>query len=245
MKTRTPPYWKHDNGKGPLVDNTHFMSKLVQEWLRNAVGSTHDCRFPGPSKMKGATVTKVQRIEIPHSWDIYQAKKCKLIAEFKTKRICLPRLKAQTHQPKLPDVDLDENVNELFLFHGTSTLKVGKLIAEQGMDNRVADDKGLYGAGCYFADWSCKSAQYTDKASPSSGTHVFLLCRVLMGFPCMIRGNAIHKRRPDQNEDTNRPYDSIFAQKGVANQGDQKHNEYVVFESTQVYPEYLVQFTLP
>ena len=41
-----------------------------------------------------------------------------------------------------------------------------------------------------------------------------------------------------------RKYDSIFAQSGVANNGSQMHNEYVVFNRDQVYPEYLVTFTV-
>eukprot|EP00961_Rhodomonas_salina_P198420 2676985-Rhodomonas_salina.1 len=66
-----------------------------------------------------------------------------------------------------------------------------------------------------------------------------------MGFPCMIRGNAKKLMRPDNIQTTDRPCDSIFAERRVANNGNQEHNEYVVFENSQVYPEYLVQFTVP
>jgi hypothetical protein len=37
---------------------------------------------------------------------------------------------------------------------------------------------------------------------------------------------------------------SIFAQSGVANNGGQLHNEYIVFKGDQVYPEFLVTFTV-
>jgi hypothetical protein len=38
--------------------------------------------------------------------------------------------------------------------------------------------------------------------------------------------------------------DSIFAEHGIANGGQQHHNEYVVFDRHQVYPEYIVRYTV-
>ena len=58
-------------------------------------------------------------------------------------------------------------------------------------------------------------------------------------------------RRPPLNEATpGLPYDSIFAEENVTvngrpgNGGKQFHNEYVVFNGAQVYPEYAVFYTL-
>ena len=39
------------------------------------------------------------------------------------------------------------------------------------------------------------------------------------------------------------PHDSIMAESGVANGGQQIHNEYVVFESRQVYPEFIIWYS--
>ncbi|CAJ1416844.1 unnamed protein product, partial [Effrenium voratum] len=38
--------------------------------------------------------------------------------------------------------------------------------------------------------------------------------------------------------------DSVVAAKGVANAGRQRHTEYVVYDGRQVYPEYLIKYTL-
>ena len=38
------------------------------------------------------------------------------------------------------------------------------------------------------------------------------------------------------------PHDSIFAESGVARRGAQNHNEYVVFDRSLVYPEYVVYY---
>jgi hypothetical protein len=36
----------------------------------------------------------------------------------------------------------------------------------------------------------------------------------------------------------------FFAEHGLANGGQQHHNEYVVFDRQQVYPEYIVRYTV-
>jgi hypothetical protein len=152
--------------------------------------------------------------------------------------------KTNPNQPDDPGFPkLDQEINEVFLFHGTPTAETGRTIAEQGFDERVANLGGLYGAGSYFADSLCKSNQYTG----SNMSRTFLICRVLMGWPFCT--NTTHNdskrptRRPPENS-SGRVYDSIFAQSGVANNGSQEQNEYVLFKGDQVYPEFLVTFTV-
>ncbi len=38
------------------------------------------------------------------------------------------------------------------------------------------------------------------------------------------------------------PSPPIFAERGIANGGTQQHYEYVVFDRSQVYPEYVVHY---
>ena len=40
------------------------------------------------------------------------------------------------------------------------------------------------------------------------------------------------------------PHDSIFAEEQVARNGQQVHNEYVVFRSNQVYPEFIIWYSV-
>ena len=153
----------------------------------------------------------------------------------------------KTKQPDNPPFPaLDQDINELFLFHGTPTGDTGRTIAEEGFDERVASLGGLYGAGSYFTDCSCKSNQYTGSAT----SRTFLICKVLMGWPFCTKTTHNDRdrpersaRRPPQNA-TGILCDSIFAESGVANNGSQMHNEYVVFNRDQVYPEFLVTFTV-
>ena len=139
--------------------------------------------------------------------------------------------------------------NELWLWHGTKP-DTADILAEEGFDERVARDTGLYGAGSYFADCSSKSHQYRGThrgarvEAPESmreGKHCMLLCRVLMGDA--FQTTTTHN---DRSCPTRKPpcgKDSIFAEEGVANGGQQTHNEYVVFRSQQVYPEYIVWYS--
>ena len=70
-----------------------------------------------------------------------------------------------------------------------------------------------------------------------------LVCRVTMGIPfCTSTQHKNARRAPDNPGTPGRPFDSIFAEGGVANAGDQRHNEYVVFDRLQVYPEYVVHY---
>jgi hypothetical protein len=108
----------------------------------------------------------------------------------------------------------------------------------------MAADSGLYGAGSYFADASSKSQQY---ARPNTNGHYCMLyCRVVMGSPYMTDRQHNGKRRPPDNSafaQIGIPHDSIMAESGVANQGIQINNEYVVFNSDQAYPEYIIWYT--
>jgi hypothetical protein len=115
---------------------------------------------------------------------------------------------------------LGTDINEFYLFHRTSS-KSARFICEHGFDERVAALNDLYGAGSYFAVNSCKSHQYSDRYKDSP-TWVMLVYRVVMGSPYSTSTLHNGQRRPPDNAATpGRPFDSIFAQHGIANGGQQ------------------------
>ena len=137
---------------------------------------------------------------------------------------------------------MSADINEFYLFHGTSS-EMAEVICKHGFDERVASLNGLYGAGSYFAMNSCKSHQYSS-AKGNSSNFVMLVCRVAMGSPyCTSTSHRNERRPPDNGATPGRPFDSIFAQHGIGGGGEQHHNEYVVFDRNQVYPEYIVRYT--
>jgi hypothetical protein len=218
----------------------------ILTWIRNYIVQNGQCGCRGLSA-RNAVVTSVLKIQNGTLLEKYNLAKKIMKTQLATHGSSVDKLVNKTKQPdetRFPA--LDQEINELFLFHGTDTGETGRTIVKQGFDERVASLGGLYGAGSYFADCSCKSTQYTGSAT----SRTFLICRVLMGWPFCT--NTLHNdpvrpersaRRPPQNT-TGSLYDSIFAQTGVANHGPQVHNEYSVFKGDQVYPEFLVTFTV-
>ena len=77
-----------------------------------------------------------------------------------------------------------------------------------------------------------------------------LRCRVVMGDPNMATKPHRGRRPPLNPRTPSLPYDSIFAEEELTvhglngNGGKQFHNEYVIFNKRQVYPEYAVWYTL-
>ncbi len=139
--------------------------------------------------------------------------------------------------------EMSTDINEFYLFHGTSS-KSAHFICEHGFDERVTDLNGLYGAGNYFTINLCKSHQYSLKYKDSS-TFVMLVCRVVMGSPyCTCTSHNGQLRPPDILDTPDRPFDSIFEQLGIGRDRQQQHNEYVVFDRLQVYPEHIVRYTV-
>jgi hypothetical protein len=165
---------------------------------------------------------------------------------------------------------IDSESNEFWLWHGTSASinithpdgsvqrqETWEVLARHGFDERVGGDSngGLYGKGIYLADAASKANQYATApiATPpmnAAGHHCMLSCRVTMGDPYRTPGSLQGQRRPPNNPATpGLPYDSVFAEEGVTDNGlgggpgSQFHNEYVVFSKAQVYPEYVIWYT--
>ena len=75
-----------------------------------------------------------------------------------------------------------------------------------------------------------------------------LSCRVTMGDPYITPRPLPGGRRPPSNPATPYlPHDSVFAKEGVTMRSvteRQFHNEFVVFKGAQIYPEYIIWYTL-
>ena len=179
-------------------------------------------------------VVSVERIENEHLWQMYQTRRKILQKELAVHSSSMPKLSSKTCKPDIPSTtELVDSINEFYLFHGTSS-KMAGIISEHGFDERVADMTGLYGAASYFASNACKSHQYSFKHKDSSNL-VMLVCRVTMGMSyCTLTDHKNARRAPENPATPGRPFDSIFAEHGVARRGNQRHNEYVVFDRFQV-----------
>ena len=231
---QVPMYWTNKTGFHRVAST--FARTSLEKFMVESSVCCHAAQ--------NTTVVSVERIENENLWQMYQTRKDMLRKTVLARASSVRKLSSLIRwQPVLTAsvADLVADVNEFYLFHGTSS-RMASVIAEHGFDERMAALTGLYGAGSYFASNACKSHQYS-QAHKDSSDFVMLVCRVTMGEPYCTAGRHIQQRRPPDNPATpGRPFDSIFAESGIANSGTQQHNEYVVFDRLQVYPEFIVRY---
>jgi serine/threonine protein kinase len=189
---------------------------------------------------QGVTVLKVVRIENMLLWKNYCRKKA-FMKELRRSQA------SWAAQPPSAGVSaehtcLDREVNEFYLFHGTSHA-VADIVAAAGFDERVANMGGLYGAGVYFAENLCKSHQYTTPGQ--GGERVAFYSRVMLGEAHVAPGRYRERRPPLRPAAAGGggggsscfPYDSV-----VGGRARQVHREYIVYDRDQTYPEFLVYY---
>lgn len=223
-----PPYWNCKNIIEKNFTEDHFMYKSlyvkkdIQNMLRKSVKSSSS------KIMKNVIVKKVERLENIELWTRYCMKKFAIVRCHPDG--CKPLEKPITYN-LTSILKTNTKINEFYLWHGLKNPDNSGIIKKQGLDERVASLKGQYGGGCYFAENSDKSEKYM--RSNSHGQYCILLCRVLIGDWYSTKTTRKEERRPPEKEDGSRQlYDSVFAER--------YHNEYVVYDGAQVYPEYFI-----
>jgi hypothetical protein len=107
----------------------------------------------------------------------------------------------------------------------------------------VSRDAVLYGNGLYFADASCKASQYAD-ATPET---IILICRVIVGRSKLLLC-------PSDDDFAPEGYHSTRVEAGVTKKHKcarttptclQLHNEVIVYNDCEVYPEFVLEHTSP
>jgi len=117
------------------------------------------------------------------------------------------------------------NPNELFLFHGSRS-DAYDIILKDGMDHRVANLSGAFGAGIYFAPSSGTSSGYI--SGTKNGNYRMLYCRVTLGA---VGPGSSGLRRPPEMKKGGKLYDSVG-----------NTTMYVIFDNHQCYPEYCIYY---
>ncbi|XP_078454747.1 E3 ubiquitin-protein ligase MIB2-like isoform X5 [Lampetra planeri] len=126
-----------------------------------------------------------------------------------------------------------EAVREMLLFHGTSKDMV-EPICLQNFDWRMGGTHGnKYGKGCYFGRDARLAHRYAS-AGKAGGTtcHMFVVS-VLVGR--FTRGYSSYLRPPSRDDTKTNLYDSC-----VNDVNDP--TIFVIFEGSQAYPEYIIQY---
>ncbi|NXC75778.1 PAR12 polymerase, partial [Anhinga anhinga] len=130
--------------------------------------------------MKSYNVIKIQRIQNPSLWKVFQWQKEQMKRE-----------------------NGGKEVNEKLLFHGTKTSFV-EAICVHNFDWRICGSNGTnYGKGIYFARDASYSHAY---CQPTVKPNIMFVARVLVGN--YVKGNAAYVRPPTKSVDGLRFYDS-------------------------------------
>ncbi|XP_010191853.1 PREDICTED: poly [ADP-ribose] polymerase 12-like, partial [Mesitornis unicolor] len=129
--------------------------------------------------MKSYSVLKIQRIQNPSLWKVFQWQKEQMKRE-----------------------NGGKEVNEKLLFHGTK-ISFKERICAHNFDWRICGSNGTnYGQGSYFA----RDASYAHTYSQQLKMSTMFVARVLVGE--YIKGNAAYVRPPPKTADWLRFYDS-------------------------------------
>jgi len=216
----------------------------------------------------GYKVVSIHRIENAFMWRRYANNRALLVEQAKAAGA---KLNNETdvgiHQrvesyAEWQDGDLGVHAaaNEAFLIHGTDAGLID-VIAREGIDSRLCG--GLFGKGVYLAENVSKSDEYTK--ADADGVRYLFLCRATIGRPYVHTGNAGQTNaelvknkkvklsqltRAPLHPDTGEPCDSLIHQcrrkhikvDSASRSWPLKHSEYVVYERSLVYPEFLVGY---
>lgn len=145
----------------------------------------------------------------------------------------------------------DRHVNEFLLFHGTPNVRAVSSICGSGFDIRYVGnttDAGWYGAGFYFADDASLSHGYgrgavnVNRKYPAC--HVLLVNRVIIG-------NVKEVNHVVDDDERMRFTAECLGPGGVFGPAAQFHSvlggdatEYVCMSSRQIYPEFVVLYSV-
>jgi hypothetical protein len=124
---------------------------------------------------------------------------------------------------------------EGLLFHGTNPSSAISILKSGFRLNHAGKSTGtMFGNGIYVAECSSKSDEYAmdDGANTYPGLRALLVCRCLVGNPYIV-----HKAGDYISEARRAGSDCVLGDReSVVN----TYREYVFFDETQVYPEYVI-----
>ncbi|KAJ1632138.1 hypothetical protein T492DRAFT_838625 [Pavlovales sp. CCMP2436] len=149
---------------------------------------------------------------------------------------------------------LSAKANTRYLLHGTRASCLPNIVLH-GLRAKFVQPDSMFDTGIYLTNSACKAWQYTDRnvaGSSNQDRGIILLCRVVLGktellrkapattagrttkdFPAFGFNSAMakhmHTMRPAADGTKRRPVRQV-------------RDEFIVFEDTQVYPEFVLEF---
>ena len=217
---------------------------------------------------------QIERLENRQLWDAYCFERQKLIdcykrldpKDFKAATIhqqrrheslvqCELRNRLAQYPMLTPchDSDLENPVNEYWLFHGTDCHTIDKyLTIAPGYDPRMGS--GFFGYGFYLAEDARKSFLYTKcqnceeclekcKCTNENVARILVYRAVLGNAQIIIlkKEEMCKLRKPEQDTNLDLPYDSVLVE-SMSNvpESSMLFREIILYEKFKAYPEYII-----
>lgn len=236
-----------------MLDNLqHLLDCTVKPPPRNFTRDRGKKGTPVPSSY---TLVGAMRSENLSTWRVYTVQR-EVVANYVSEDIegCPFRLwppwtkTGPNGSPDLSLFKLRDNINEWVLFHGTSP-EVTHRLAHSGFSMSkiglgATKDWGtlpLYGYGAYFTDSITKADEYCRvkvQGGPFKGCRAVALCRVLGGRYLYCEDDSLDKKTLKEKI-LNGNYDSTVGDR-LKLRGT--FHEYVVYDASSVYLEYILYF---
>jgi len=182
-----PSYWRHASQTSSFLDLVHGgpAFRQVQMLLSSTFLTirTRDRKSRLPLALEAVRIWRIENSTVWQKYASHRAGLQEMAREACTFLPgCSPPAKTQELLPCEIKKTMYENVNEIYLFHGTSPSGVAA-IARQGFDIRRAAGTACYGQGVYFSECSSKSDEYAavEEEGLHKGLCAMLLCRVSLG----------------------------------------------------------------
>eukprot|EP00927_Polykrikos_kofoidii_P027676 TRINITY_DN24269_c0_g1_i1.p1 TRINITY_DN24269_c0_g1~~TRINITY_DN24269_c0_g1_i1.p1 ORF type:complete len:924 (-),score=145.03 TRINITY_DN24269_c0_g1_i1:159-2930(-) len=193
-----------------------------------------------PGMPTGLVVRRVVRVEDATLWQNYVNKREQIRAarESEVLRAATPPVFTTAVVGKQNNIllDLDESVNEVYLWHGTFVRHALSIAQDDFRLDLAGTNVGtMYGKGIYLAECSSKADEYArdEPRGYYEGTYAMLLCRACLG-------KMFYTTRRDEEAGSKVMSGEFDSTLGDRAQSVHTYREFVLYDVDQVYPEYIV-----
>lgn len=238
-----PEYWESSLEQRDFeerYDESGRVLKQIQKLFDQTWGNAVTRDRKGGGLPRGLRAISAHRVEDRAMWLSYARSKRRVRRERQGKVGRIPAVKTLVRDPssRFSEAGLDMDINEYYLFHGTSP--EGALgISSEGfrMDLSGSNAGSMFGKGAYFAECCSKGDEYAHEGSGIyRGIYAMLICRVTCGE--MFR----MLQRDDDAVNTALRSGACDAVLGDREASVGTYREFVVFRRRQIYPEYVVLY---
>ncbi|CAE8719131.1 unnamed protein product [Polarella glacialis] len=247
-------YDRLDGGKTVTANDAPFHLELPVYWVnvhRNPIADPFSVHYTVREKIKDLiqrlasgtcsgskpVVLDVLRVEDSELWNRSVGFKAGLHQRLRNMGETRKLLEDEVDAEEAAGIEnMDFALNELLLWHGTdaeSATAIAKSGFLSGSAGTVKHGR-RFGEGAYFAEDLAKSIGYAPASS--AGVRYVLLCRTVCGH--------IWYTEKFSDTDAHQAAKRSLKHSVLANPDGKGPREYVLFEDTQVYPEYIVQLAL-